>query len=560
MKVKIILSCCLFVLATHLGSISYAEPTDTVKLYGFRIYFADKNNSPYSIDKPEEFLSPRAIAKRERFNIPITEEDLPVNPSYVAQIEALNPNLHIWTRSKWSNTVTLLCFDTTYLDTIRKFQYVNDIIPIGVYDFPSGKKSIKFNETLHTDSTDNGNTLDTSYFGASLGQLALHNGNLLQNEGYRGNGMLIAVLDGGWRGFDTNSLLAHFYTNNRLLGTYNILPHYTSVYQEGAHGTYCTSILGANLPNQFIGSAPEADFVFIQTEDVDVEMLIEEDYWVRGAELADSIGADVISSSLGYTDVIGPNNLPLEYSSCDGETSIASLAATQAAHKGIIVCVAAGNDGSNPWHKLSRPSDAKDILCVGAIDVDSVYAYFSSCGPSYDGRVKPDVVSCGKNTYFVYNDSLIRFGNGTSFATPIIAGLSACLWQAIPQLTSLEIMQIIRESSNQFFAPDTLLGYGIPNFYQAWIDHQSDNIASMCKDSNYKIYPNPCQDILQISSQNQEISSYRIFDITGKMLKQEIVHPTQHLNISISNLTSGIYLIEIRDKNHRMTTEKIIKK
>ena len=526
-------------------------------IFCFRIYLTDKNNSPYSIYKPEEFLSQRAIDKRERFNIAITEEDFPVNPNYISQIANTDPAIRVWTTSKWTNTLTILCKDTTSLPTIRNLDFVQSVQPVGYYDF-NLNKNVPQPDKKDFVSPSRDSEPDTSYYGPAYPQIAIHNGHYLHNEGFKGKGMLIAVLDGGWTGCNTSENMANLYSNNRISGEYEIIPYTEKIYNGTTHGTACTSIIGAALPYQMVGTAPEADFIFIRSEDPRCEIIIEEDYWARGAELADSLGADVISSSLGYTQF--DNDSTITYSSCDGESSIASIAATKAAHKGIIVCIAAGNDGAKEWHKISRPSDAKDILCVGAVNKDSVYAYFSSCGPSFDGRVKPDVAACGWNTFVVNHEDSIKPGNGTSYATPVISGLAACLWQALPQYNSLEIMQFIRESGHQFTAPDTLLGYGIPDFYKAWLEHHNAGIKEVKNSNRFFAYPNPAQKTIFISNPEENPIRYEVFDITGKMVKREDNFSKNSIQtIDIQDFKSGVYLLLVIMENGRYEALRIVK-
>lgn len=526
-----------------------------VLFYGCRVYLNNKDNSPYSVDQPQAFLSQRAIEKRQRYHIPITEEDLPVNPAYVLAIQNVSSDLHVWTQSKWTNTLTLFCDDTLHLADVRNLSFVDSIVPIDNYYVYHDSTS----EFLSRGDSLTHDEVDTSFYGVAYRQIALHNGHLLHNEGYRGNGMLIAVLDGGWVGFDAIPSFQNLYNSGRIVGTFNVVPHEDGIYNQSDHGTCCTSTIACNLEYEMVGMAPDADFAFIRTEDCDVERLFEEDFWIRGAEIADSLGADVITSSLGYTEFDAMSGCPTDYSTCDGRWSIASRAATLAAHKGIIVCVAAGNEGADSWHKVSRPGDADDILCVGAINVDSVYAYFSSCGPSYDGRVKPDVAACGWGTYVMRGSGNVEAGSGTSFATPIIAGLSACLWQAIPQLDALEIMQIIRESGNQYQNPDTLLGYGIPDFYAAWQHHHTDGVQQYQTLTQYAVSPNPCRSQIRLSNPKGNVVRTALFDLYGRQIMTTNASGDSSLQLNLENLPSGLYLLKITDQNNRTEIKEIVK-
>lgn len=539
----------------------------------YRIYLHDKQNSPYSVSQAANFLSQRCLDKRVRYNIPVTEEDFPVNPSYLSAIGQVSPQLRVLSTSRWMNTVTVWCPDTARMAAVRALSFVDSVKPVGFYAslervVDTLLSPILGGELLATDLSEG--------YGLGTGQIALHNGQLLHNEGFRGEGMLIAMLDAGWDGFDTFPVFENLYANGQIVGTRNFVPGMDNVYLGRAHGTNCASIIlssFATVEDTLVGTAPHASMFFIRTEDPDYEQLIEEDFWVAGAELADSIGADVVTSSLGYTQFSDPEFV-MDYSTCDGHTSIASKAATLAAHKGMVVCVAAGNEGSSEWHKLGRPSDAEDILCVGAVDVDTIPAFFSSCGPSYDGRVKPDVASCGWNGYVLaifshHADSIsgdytyycVRQGSGTSFATPCVAGLAACLWQALPNLNSLEIMQIIREAGHQYNTPDTLMGYGVPNFYQAWLDHRHSGIQeNVYETSTYSVYPNPCQNQFVLQNPDAYNINICIFDLSGKVVYAETGFSADvERKISTEKWQSGIYLMRVQNRVGGAEIVKIIR-
>ena len=541
----------------------------------YRVYLHDKANTPYSIDQPHNFLSQRCLDKRARYNIPVTEEDLPVNPAYLHEIGQASPQLRVLAVSKWLNTAIVCCPDTLHMGYIRNLPFVDSVTAVGYYD---NFEEHPAQECIVPDLTNHGS--DTLIYGKGYGQIALHNGHLLHAEGFHGEGMLIAMLDAGWIGFDRSPMFTNLYENGQIWGTYNFIPGMDNVYTNHGHGTSCASIILSSFygdNDTLVGTAPAANMVFIRTEDPLTEQPIEEDFWVAGAELADSLGADVITASLGYT-LFDDSTFVFDYSSCDGRTSVASLAATTAAHKGMIVCAAAGNEGANEWHKLSRPSDAEDILCVGAVNVDSVYAPFSGCGPSYDGRVKPDAASCGWDSYMVFtgtytddNDipylySNIATGSGTSCATPTLAGLATCLWQALPELTSLEIMQLIREAGHQYDMPDTLMGYGIPDIYRIFVENyvsdttDTTGIATMGNVRNeLKVYPNPVTDKLTIENTGVGSHTIYIYDLSGKKVGSAEVGGGTVRVIDTSKWADGIYFLQAVGGNGRQETVKIIR-
>ena len=525
----------------------------------YRIYLSDKNNTPYSIDNPSEYLSQRAIDKRERFNIPITEQDLPINPEYKQQILALHPRMQPLAVSKWMNTFTVYCPDSTVVPQILNLPFVDSIMAVGAYilnDAPSAKipeiqPSIVQNTLIPTK-----NSLD---YGYGFGQIAFHNGHLLHEAGFLGEGMLIAVIDGGFYGIETISFFQEMVNDGRFYGHYSLMPDFMDNWISGwseIHGTLVTSAIAANTSGELIGTAPAASYALIHTEWVGSEELVEEDFWANGAEIADSIGADVINSSLGYRSFPDFPQSDITYADMDGLNSIASRCATILGQKGVIVCIAAGNDGDNQYYHIGRPADAVDILCVGASTVDSVIAGFSSHGPSYDGRVKPDITSVGVNTYCYYPENLLITENGTSLATPVATGLCACLWQAMPQYTASEMMQIIRENSHLYNHPNTEYGYGIPDFYKAYTTHVGINDYNPLKIS---VYPNPVTDQLNIVNPDGNIQTVTLYNTSGQLVLQTAVSHSPILEINVTSLPKGFYVGTATLNNNQIATFKFVK-
>lgn len=540
-KTKKIFALSLFVLSIF--SVCAQTPTC------YRIYLSDKQNTPYSIDHPEDFLSPRAIEKRIRFSIPITQQDFPVNPNYIQDIQQIDSNIRILSTSKWMNTVVIYCVDTLKITDVQNLPFVVDILPVAAYRLKEGISSdIESNDrqpnSLPTQRND-------SNYGAGEQQIKMHNGDVLHEAGYRGEGMLIAVIDGGWYGVDSCDFFQTLVEENRFLGKYSLMPDFvdTLLYPwSEQHGTIVTSVMASNDPDVLVGTAPEAEYAFIHSEYVLTEELIEEDFWARAAEIADSIGADVINSSLGYRMFPDFPQANIEYSDLDGVNSIASRCATILAQKGVIVCVAAGNDGANDWFYISRPGDAFDILTVGACSYDSVIAPFSSRGYSADGRVKPDVCAVGMGTSCIYPGNTLSFTDGTSLATPVISGLCACLWQALPQYTSLEIMQLIRENSHIYENPNPELGYGIPDFGSIYIQLSGINNYNH---SSRKIYPNPCSNYLYIDNAENDIKDISLFDEVGRLIYSLQNSQDSRIYINTNTLKAGVYFGKITktDKN-----------
>jgi hypothetical protein len=545
-KKLIICSC---ILATT--SFAFAESPNC-----YRIIFSDKNNSPYSINRPEEFLSPRAIAKRVRFNIPIIEQDLPINPQYIEAILNFSSEpSQIISKSKWDNSVVIFYPDTENSQSIIdemvvNFPFVVDALPVAYYQTPFVSAPPPIQKQMNDSVVYLSSSCDYDY-GKSIDNIALHKGELLHKAGFCGEGMLICVFDAGWNGFDTISYFKPLYQNGQILGTRDLVPGVNNVYIGHTHGTAITSQMASNIDEKMVGTAPKANYFLIRSENEfpsGNEQLIEEDFYAYAAEIADSLGADVVNASLGYYKFNYEWQNIYTSDDNDGTKSIASRAASILAHKGIILVNAAGNEGQSTWHYIIRPADAFDILSVGAVRINSVPVQYSSYGPSADGRIKPDVAALGWNNWVIRSDGKIYGGNtgwmGTSCATPIIAGLAACLWQALPQYSSFEIMQLIKEYSDCYNTPNDRTGYGIPNFYQCYLEHT--NSVPKSKTSTISVYPNPTAGVLRIKSGELSIDGIEIFDILGRMQNIKngnFLYP--EMKIDISHLPSGIYFVKI---------------
>lgn len=538
------------------GYTAMAQNTPTC----YRISLSDKNNSPYSISNPSVFLSQRALDKRARFNIAITEQDIPVNPQYIQQIKAIDANIQVLCTSKWMNTVTVYCPDSTKPATISVLPFVTNVLPVADYDLQGMKKQLQTFENNYVSIVSNpakDSMADLDY-GEGYRQIALHNGHLLHKEGFLGNGMLIAVFDAGWAGVDTSVYFHPLFENGQILGTRDLIPGRHNVFEGHYHGTIVTSTMAILAEGTLVGTAPKANYFFIRSEHPLSEELIEEDFWTQAAEIADSLGADVINSSLGYTTFRDFPQGDFTYEDVDGVTSIASRAATILGQKGVVVCVSAGNEGTSPWYHIGHPADAFDILAVGAANVMGHIAGFSSRGPSYDGRVKPDITSVGVNTTCIWPDDRLGEADGTSLACPVAAGLCACLWQALPEKTASEIMQIVRESSSCYNNPNDSLGYGIPDFYAAYQNHAHDGVPEHIIPTAH-IFPNPCTNQFNISSREDNIDRVELFSIDGKLVLSTCPDKHYYISVNVQDVPAGFYIGRIYLKNKQIQTFRIIK-
>ncbi|GAB3201023.1 hypothetical protein ABID22_003346 [Pontibacter aydingkolensis] len=520
------------------------------------VYFTDKANSPYSLQQPQDFLSSRALERRQRQSIALKERDLPVNPSYVTGLK--EQGVKVWYTSRWFNAAVVQCSDQKLaeleaLPFVRSTQTLNRLAgPTNAILRTTGKlETVSQSSTLVT-------TLEKEDYGRAFHQANMLGAVELHNTGFRGAGMTIAVLDAGFPGVNTISAFAHLFQNDKIKGTFDFVAKQENVYGANSHGTAVLSTMAAYQPGKMIGTAYEADYILLRTEDAATEHNIEEINWLLGAEYADSAGADVINSSLGYNIFDSPSR-SYTYSEMDGNTTLVAKAADIAAAVGMLVVTSAGNEGTSTWKYISSPADADSVLAVGAVDSLGVKASFSSFGPSADGQVKPDVVALGRLAYVLTTTGNVAKSNGTSFSGPIVAGFATSLWQANRTKTNYEIIQLLRQSGSQAANPDNSIGYGIPSYNRT--------ITSLAKlpPKNKVLITNPVSDkpvilILGQDWQKQPVE-VQVMDATGKlMLRQQIKQPAteQKLNLEPHSLSKGLYLCRV-SSGSSATTVRFIK-
>jgi serine protease AprX len=540
----------------------------------YMVQFTDKNYNSFSLSKPEEFLSERALTRRNNQSINIDENDLPVSIAYTDSLKQLG--FDVLQSSKWLNAAIIYVPNDSLLQRLHGKSYL-----IGIKSAPQKAAVISTQNSKILESTSSSIVVSSEYYGKSYEQLTIHNGTYLHSNGYFGKGMLIAVLDGGFSGALDFSSLQTLWTENRVVLKRDIVDKTGTTFYKLAHGANVLSIMAGNYEGRIVGSAPEASYALIRTEDAHTESSgllyeypVEEFYWVVGAELADSIGADLINSSLGYC-TFNDTTLNHTYSEMDGKTTICAQGANTATSKGMIVVVSTGNEGDGNWKYITTPADAKNILAVGAIDSDKKIAAFSSRGPSADGRIKPEVVAIGKNTFLQSGSSSFTYGNGTSFSAPIITGLAACLWQAFPNKTNKEIINAIIKCSSQYNSPDTIEGFGIPNFQTAYnslnsassdsSNSDSTAVGSILYNNEILISPNPTDGKFTVTLGPTPFAEtqFKIFGIEGRL----ILHSTKITSTSSQNIIDcnelinkpkGIYILQIQSGNS-FYKKKIVK-
>ena len=433
------------------------------------VFLKHKGATSFTLASPGAYLSQRAIDRRGRYTISIDSADLPVPDSYISQIRSIT-NVTVLNISKWLNAVTIQTTDANALTTINALPFVKSSSSIALRASSTGNKLMT--ETGQDDPVlaqkPQGTQADYFDYGTnSFNEIHLHKGEFLHNIGLRGQGIQIAILDGGFLNYNTLDAMDSAIVNGQILSTWDFVNRNASVVEDDAHGMQCLSTIVANIPGSFIGKAPKASFHLYRTEDFG-ENPIETFNWVCGAEKADSIGADVISSSLGYNTFDDPS-FDFTYNDMNGNTTLCTKGADIAAKKGLLIFNAIGNYGTGPWKFLAAPSDADSVVAVGAVSAAGAIWPSSSYGPSADGRVKPDVASIG-SAALIQNSATntIGSGNGTSFACPNMAGLGSCLWQAFPEFNNMRIVRALREAGSIVNTPNDRIGYGIPDMKAAF--------------------------------------------------------------------------------------------
>lgn len=519
----------------------------------YLVYFTDKSTSAYSINDSALFLSPRALQRRQHQQIQVNETDVPVSQSYMDSITATGAV--ILQKSNWFNYVCIQISDSAQLTAILQKPFVQSAKLVN--RMASGNKQAKLNkfemeeqlgaQALSASTTASASSLN---YGNSYNQIHMLGGEVLHDLNYRGQGMQIAVFDAGFPNVTTLPAFDTLNNDGRLLGYRNVVQNNNTVFAPSMnqHGTNTLSCMAAYKDGQLIGTAPKASYYLFVTEEVNSETPYEEVCWNRAAELADSLGVDIISSSLGYTTF---DYAPLSYThaSMNGDIAISTRAADMAASKGILVVNSAGNAGATPWRIMGAPADGDSVLAIGAVDNMGSIASFSSRGNTADGRIKPDVCAQGVATVLAASSGGFFTGNGTSFSGPIIAGMAACLWQYLPNLTNVQLMNLIREYSTQYSNPDSLLGYGIPNFSLAVQQIVSSVLQT---DEPLKaVFPTVFQEQLSIIYQTSDTETIRtsIIHSSGKLVAEKSFSTMGHTNNLLTwdnlQLSSGVYTLLI---------------
>lgn len=513
------------------------------------VYFTDKPNVTTFLNNPLTMLSQRALDRRQKQQISLDIRDVPVESTYYSAIKGAT-GISVLAKSKWMNAIHVRGSETAIKNLQTSFAFVASI------DFAN--KALNDRSVGQQQEANHLNKLATQQefdYGSATNQIEMLRGDYLHQQEFTGEGMIIAVLDAGFPNVNTLGAFQKLRDNNRILGGYNFVERSANFYTRNSHGTHVLSDIGGYIEGQFVGTAPDASFYLFITEDHQRENPLEESLWVEAAEKSDSLGVDIINTSLGYS-TFDKSTYNYSYNDMNGNTTFITRGAEIAASRGMLLVNSAGNSGNSAWFYVTAPADAMSILTVGAVNSAGNLASFSSRGPTSDSRIKPDVMAQGSSSAIIHYISGSPVGSsGTSFSSPIMAGVVACLWQAFPNKTAAEIIDVVKQSGDRAMNPDNNYGYGIPNFENAFSMLTEENNIAL---SDVKIYPNPVTDVLEFTFTNS-LSEYQIniFNVLGK----NVANYTNLANnsVDVSQLSRGIYIVKITH-NKEYKTFKLVKR
>lgn len=522
----------------------------------YAVHFKHKPQETFSLEEPEAFLSPKAIERRTKYGIELDSLDLPVSPIY---IEGIRPFVHeMLYHISWLNA-SLVTLNDEQLADVANLEFVDKVVLVAPNQGNGGKAIQKIKKGLQFKINLKSNRINEQVYGFQNGVLGIDE---MHNLGFKGNGILIAVFDAGFPSVDTIDGLKHLVDNKQIIASKDFVDlSNDNIYTKHQHGTNVLSLIGANQEGSLMSGAPEASYILCITEDNDSEYRIEEYNWVKAAAYADSLGVDIINSSLGYLD-FDDSSMDYIQDDLDGKTAVISQGAAIAASRGILVVNSAGNYGRRGASSITAPADASGILSIGATNSSGEMAAFSSQGPTADGRIKPELSTLGEGVFLYRSSGAVNRANGTSFSAPQIAALAAGLWQAKPEWNKDQLIEALIQSATQADSPDNRLGYGIPHFHYAYYGRVLD-IENPKEEEVWKVYPNPISgNNLNVLIGNEYSGSYVLKNLSGQvviegsMQRDRIDGPFE---IELPMLSQGVYIIEAQSGKVIKRT-KLIKK
>ena len=510
------------------------------------VYFNAKSNAQAYYNAPLQMLSQRALDRRIRQNITLDTKDIPISLSFVNQIKSAN-GITVMAQSKWLNALHIR-------GTVAAITALKNLTSVEKVVFANRS----LNPTAKTASIAKPKNLinklepqiDFAY-GSSANQIQMLNGQLLHQQNFTASDKIIAILDAGFPGVNSAQPFQRLRDQNKILGGYDFVHRSSNFYSGNHHGTMVLSSMGGYKETALVGTAPDASYYLFITEDTASENPIEESLWVEAAEKADSLGVDVINTSLGYFGYDNPN-YSHRYSDMTGDTNFISKGANIAFSKGMIVVASAGNEGGTSEPHVGAPAEATEVIAVGAVTASKALASFSSIGPSYDGRVKPNVMAQGQSSVLSDEYGNIVTASGTSFSGPIMAGMIASLWQAFPNKTNQEIRQLVQTSADRYASPNPQFGYGISNFSLALANGQLTQ-------DDFVVYPNPSADEIHFNlPENSTKGTLVVYSILGQKCIEQVCS-SRFVTLSVSHLQEGIYFYTFESEGFSKSG-KIIKK
>jgi serine protease AprX len=517
------------------------------------VYLKDKAQNTYSLSAPEKFLSERSINRRIRQQINLTQRDLPVSDKYISDIK--NLGIKVIYSSKWLNAV-LIETSSANLPKLLALSFVKNI---------ESNADIKGARVAAANTTKEKWETEVNYdYGTSLNQITMLGADQMHKDNLTGKEILVAILDGGFQNADQLAVFDHIFKQNKLIDKYDFVARNSNVFDDHNHGTNVLSCIAAKSEGNLIGTAPDVKIALYRTEDVFTETRIEEVYWLLGAERADSVGADVINSSLGYSefDNAAQNYV---YADMNGDKTICAKAADFAVATGMLVVVSAGNDGNSPWRYIATPADADSIISVGAVDQNGLYASFSSVGPNAKNNIKPELAAKGLGTKIATPQGGFGTSNGTSFASPLLAGFAASLWQDYQVIPVMKFREILIESGKQYKSPDNILGYGIPQYLVAkkLADEyiKSLVLAKSAPETNtLKVYPNPSsyRNPIRLEINNIEIANNETVEVINTNGTRVGAYTYAELNANSIFTQSGTYFFKIKREEKIHTIKHVV--